>query len=355
MEIDINKSIEEAIYDILCEFRLDETDEELREMAKNHISITFFDKSNISMCLYSHEYILMAYNFWKSYKDNAPRNDWRAVLFKDYVDGNPDDKKMDFYYMMLDMLYSNNPSDEQIRQHIIRSLSNHKVLLENSIKNVKLQWIKESISASGYIDYLKGLAVAKQYLHAVEVAEPITDPIHDSRIALFMCSHANGELFVDIFTSTLKQYKALPKHFEDAPEAEVLPNTFEEVEESEGVLTANESIVKEALQYIINYKDRCGEYAFNAAYQWGVVFRILADMELCSQKSTEFCEYVSSLNLNYREGVNVPTTSSISRVTNNIMSGKEFDSWMPKAGDTKENAIYMLGCVFRAKIKELQG
>lgn len=149
MEIDINKSIEEAIYDILCEFRLDETDEELREMAKNHISITFFDKSNISMCLYSHEYILMAYNFWKSYKDNAPRNDWRAVLFKDYVDGNPDDKKMDFYYMMLDMLYSNNPSDEQIRQHIIRSLSNHKVLLENSIKNVKLQWIKESISASG--------------------------------------------------------------------------------------------------------------------------------------------------------------------------------------------------------------
>lgn len=119
--------------------------------------------------------------------------------------------------------------------------------------------------------------------------------------------------------------------------------------------TTNESIVKEALQYIINYKDRCGEYVFKAASQWGVVFRILADMELCSQKSTEFCEYVSSLNLNYREGVNVPTTSSISRGTNNIMSGKEFDSWMPKAGDKKEKAIYELGCVFRAKIEELQG
>ena len=129
----------------------------------------------------------------------------------------------------------------------------------------------------------------------------------------------------------------------------------EEAEEAEGVPTTNESIVKEALQYIINYKDRCGEYVFKAASQWGVVFRILADMELCSQKSTEFCEYVSSLNLNYREGVNVPTTSSISRGTNNIMSGKEFDSWMPKAGDKKEKAIYELGCVFRAKIEELQG
>ena len=93
---------------------------------------------------------------------------------------------------------------------------------------------------------------------------------------------------------------------------------------------------------------------FKAASQWGVVFRILADMELCSQKSTEFCEYVSSLNLNYRERVKVPTTSSISRGTNK-MSGKEFGSWNPKAGDKKEKAIYDLGCVFLAKIKELQG
>lgn len=156
-------------------------------------------------------------------------------------------------------------------------------------------------------------------------------------------------------TITNNPKKTMNEHFEEAPEAEVPPNTFEEAEESEGVPTTNESIVKEALQYIINYKDRCGEYAFNAAYQWGVVFRILADMGLCSQKSTEFCEYVSSLNLNYREGVNVPTTSSISRVTYNIMSGKEFDSWMPKAGDKKENAIYELGRVLNEKIEELQG
>ena len=120
--------------------------------------------------------------------------------------------------------------------------------------------------------------------------------------------------------------------------------------------TQNDVIVKEVLQYSINYKDILGVSMLHIAYHWGIVFRILADEGLVTNNALNFCKYVESLGLNYPTNVKNPSKSSINRGTHDRMSNKTFDEWANNipANDEKAKKMKAFGEDLKRKINELQ-
>ena len=120
--------------------------------------------------------------------------------------------------------------------------------------------------------------------------------------------------------------------------------------------TQNDVIVKEVLQYSINYKGTFGVSMLHRANHWGIVFRILADEGLVTNSALNFCKYVESLGLNYPTNVKNPSKSSIHRGTHDKMSDKTFDEWANNipANDEKAKKMKAFGEDLKRKINELQ-